>query len=224
MAEKKNEKNPSINAGEGTEGVKETAPETAKAEVKTPSEPAKLTNVVLPVKVKTPPLAEPDPAKPETVKVATTVGYAKGVKVKRLANYKGLPDIAYQTDGAAGMDLYAAIQAGDEIKIPPFSRVLIPTGLSMEIPVGYEGQIRPRSGLALKQGLTCLNTPGTIDADYRGEVGVILYNASNNMARVKRGDRVAQIVFAAVARMPIEFSDDLSETDRGDGGFGSTGV
>lgn len=207
MPPKKNEEVTSDNAGE------ETAAEITKPEVDTP------VPVKVKLAVKAPSLDQPNP--PATTKI---VEQFKGVKVKRLGNYAGLKDIAYQTPGSAGMDLYAAIPAGTEVKLPPFGRVLIPTGLSMEIPVGFEGQIRPRSGLALKQGLTCLNTPGTIDSDYRGEVGVILYNASNNMARVKRGDRIAQIVFAAVARMPLEYTDDLSETERGDGGFGSTGV
>lgn len=180
----------------------------------------------------------PDPA-PEKGKVTVSMAPISGAEVvtktlvpafhglviKRLPNAAGLPDIAYQTEGAAGMDLTAAIPANEPVIIPPGSRATIGTGLAMAIPVGFEAQIRPRSGLAKNFGITCLNSPGTIDSDYRGEVGVILHNTSNNTFRVNRGDRIAQIVFAAVARMPIQYTDgELPSTARGAGGFGHTGV
>lgn len=126
---------------------------------------------------------------------------------------------SYETDGAAGMDLPSA----EDGVIMPGERKLVPTGLFMEIPSGYEGQVRPRSGLALKHGIGMLNSPGTIDSDYRGEVGLILYNASNQPFYYKKGDRIAQIVFAKVEKAAIEVVDSLSGTFRGEGGFGSTG-
>jgi dUTP pyrophosphatase len=129
---------------------------------------------------------------------------------------------AYQTEGASGMDLRADIDA--EIVLPPMGRALIPTGISVALPVGVEAQVRPRSGLAARQGVTCLNSPGTIDADYRGEICVILINLGNEPFPVRRGDRIAQLVFAPVLRASLRVVDDLDATRRGEGGFGHTGV
>ncbi len=128
---------------------------------------------------------------------------------------------AYQTDGASGMDLRADLEA--EISIPPMGRALIPTGIAVALPPGIEGQVRPRSGLAARHGVTCLNTPGTIDADYRGEIRVILVNFGDAPFPVRRGDRIAQIVFAPVVRAAFRVVDDLGATGRGEGGFGHTG-
>jgi dUTP pyrophosphatase len=143
------------------------------------------------------------------------------VKVRRTRPSSDLPLPAYQTALAAGMDLHADLDA--DLKLESLERAAVPTGLSIELPPGFEGQIRPRSGLALKQGITCLNTPGTIDADYRGEVKVILVNLSNAPVTLKRGDRIAQLVIAAVARATLIEADALTGTVRGSGGFGSTG-
>ncbi|MDR3138194.1 MAG: dUTP diphosphatase [Treponema sp.] len=128
----------------------------------------------------------------------------------------------YETEGASGMDLRALLFK--ELVIPPLGRERIPTGLIMEIPPGYEGQIRPRSGLAARQGITVLNSPGTIDADYRGEVEIILINLGNEPVTIHDGDRIAQLVITPVNRAIILESGLLSETKRGKGGFGSTGV
>lgn len=129
---------------------------------------------------------------------------------------------AYETPNSAGMDLRAYLPESS-IVIKPLERVLVPTGLYMEIPEGYEGQVRPRSGLAIKNGITVLNTPGTIDADYRGEVKVILINLSNSDFTINNGDRIAQIIFARCEQMDIVSVETLSETERGAGGFGHTG-
>lgn len=129
----------------------------------------------------------------------------------------------YETVNSAGMDLRAYLPDG-ELVIKPMQRVLVPTGLFMEIPVGYEGQVRPRSGLAIKSGITVLNSPGTIDADYRGEVKVILINLSDTDFVVKSGDRIAQLVIANHEQPEIVEVQTLSETERGAGGFGHTGV
>lgn len=129
---------------------------------------------------------------------------------------------AYETTASAGMDVRANLEAPIELK--PMERVLVKTGLFLEIPEGYECQVRPRSGLALKKGITVLNTPGTIDADYRGEVGVILINLSNEPFVIENGERVAQLVFAKFEQAAWEASESLTETERGVGGFGSTGV
>lgn len=126
-----------------------------------------------------------------------------------------------QTEGAAGFDLRADVDV--ELVIPPMGRAAVPTGIALAIPHGAEGQVRPRSGLALKHGVTCLNSPGTIDSDYRGEVLVILANLGDRPFTVRRGDRIAQIVFAPVAEASIRVVDSLDDTERGDGGFGSTG-
>ena len=129
---------------------------------------------------------------------------------------------AYETVNSAGMDLRAYLPDG-ELVIKPMQRTLVPTGLYMEIPVGYEGQVRPRSGLAIKSGITVLNSPGTIDADYRGEVKVILINLSDADFVIKSGDRIAQLVIAKCEQMEIVKVETLSETERGSGGFGHTG-
>lgn len=128
---------------------------------------------------------------------------------------------AYQTGGASGMDLRADIEG--EVTIPPLGRMLIPTGISVAIPPGLEGQVRPRSGLAMRDGVTCLNSPGTIDSDYRGEICVVLVNLGDGPFSVRRGDRIAQLVFAPVARGVWREEDDLGPTPRGEGGFGHTG-
>ena len=129
---------------------------------------------------------------------------------------------AYETVNSAGMDLRAYLPDG-ELVIKPMQRILVPTGLFMEIPVGYEGQVRPRSGLAIKSGITVLNSPGTIDADYRGEVKVILINLSDADFVIKSGDRIAQLVIAKHEQMEVVEVQVLSETERGAGGFGHTG-
>jgi len=128
---------------------------------------------------------------------------------------------AYQTDGSAGMDLRAGVDG--EIVIPPMGRAKIPTGIALSMPPGVEGQVRPRSGLAIRHGVTCLNAPGTIDSDYRGEVCVILANFGEEPFPVRRGDRIAQIVFSRTLRARIEVVTELGETPRGEGGFGHTG-
>ena len=128
----------------------------------------------------------------------------------------------YETEGAAGMDLRALVS--EDVRIPPLGRAKIPTGLFMEIPFGYEGQIRPRSGLAARFGVTVLNAPGTIDSDYRGEVEVLLINLGSESFTVKSGDRIAQLVIAQVHKAEIRESTTLGETKRGAGGFGSTGT
>lgn len=128
---------------------------------------------------------------------------------------------AYETVDSAGMDLRAHLD--EAVVLKPGQRVLIPSGLRLEIPPGYEGQVRPRSGLALKRGLTVLNAPGTIDADYRGDVGVILINLSQEDQRIEAGDRIAQLLFAPVTRAELVEVETLDDTARGSGGFGSTG-
>ncbi len=140
----------------------------------------------------------------------------------RLTKPAHLPMPAYQTIASAGIDLRAALDA--PLMLEAGGRSLIPTGLRLEIPPGYEGQVRPRSGLALKRGLTVLNSPGTIDADYRGEVGVILINLSREAQRIEPGERIAQLVFAPVARAILVEAESLADSERGAGGFGSTGV
>lgn len=129
---------------------------------------------------------------------------------------------SYATDGASGMDVRAHLS--ESVTLSPFERKLIPTGLFVEIPFGYEMQVRPRSGLALKQGLTCLNSPGTIDADYRGEIGVILINLSGQDQSIEPGDRIAQLVLQPVAQVSWSTGQELSATTRSQGGFGHTGM
>ena len=141
------------------------------------------------------------------------------IALQRLPHGEGLPPPAYATDGAAGMDVVAA----EDITLPPGGRHAVATGFAMAIPEGYEVQVRPRSGLALKHGVTCLNTPGTIDSDYRGEVKVILANLGDAPFVVNRGDRIAQLVPAPVQRATLDEVASLDETLRGAGGFGSTG-
>lgn len=139
----------------------------------------------------------------------------------KIINQSKNPLPAYQSSGAAGMDVYADIPTVIEFK--PLDRVLIPTGLFVEIPVGFEIQVRPRSGLAMKQGITCLNTPGTIDSDYRGEIKVLLVNLSPENQSIQPGDRIAQLVLAKHELCVWKPETKLSETERAEGGFGSTG-
>ncbi len=145
------------------------------------------------------------------------------IAVRRLAHNPDLPLPAYETDGAAGMDLRAANAAGAPITLAPGGRALIPTGLAIALPPGFEAQIRPRSGLALKWGITCLNSPGTVDSDYRGEIGVILVNLGAEPFVIRRGERIAQMVIAPVIRACFDEVDNLPDSERGAGGFGSTG-
>jgi len=142
--------------------------------------------------------------------------------VKKLPGCEDLPDIKYMTEHAAGMDLYAAVP--EPITLQPGQFQLIPTGIAIAVPPGYEAQVRPRSGLALKKGISIVNTPGTIDADYRGEVGVILINFGKESFVVNRGERIAQMVINAYAMPKVKYVAELSDTARGTGGFGSTGV
>jgi len=144
------------------------------------------------------------------------------VAVRRLPHAADLPLPAYATAQSAGMDLLAAVES--QIVLGPGERRLIPSGLAIALPAGYEAQVRPRSGLALKHGVTCLNTPGTIDADYRGEIGVILINLGQEPFTVARGSRIAQLIVAEVARAAWRPVEMLEESVRGDGGFGSTGL
>ncbi len=146
------------------------------------------------------------------------------VKVRRLREDSGgkVPLPRYMTELSSGMDLFAEVEG--EVILEPGERKLIPTGIALAIPEGYEGQVRPRSGLALRDGITLVNTPGTIDADYRGEVGVLLINLGRRPFRVKRGDRIAQLVIAPVCRAVLELSEELDATPRSEGGFGHTGA
>ncbi len=154
-------------------------------------------------------------------------GAAPTLGILRLANHDpelALPD--YATEGAAGLDLRACLSPGDRthgLKLPPLGRVLVPTGLAIALPDGHEGQVRPRSGLAVRHGLTLLNSPGTIDSDYRGEVQVLLVNLGAETATIRHGERIAQLVVAPVTRVRPTAVDTLDETARGAGGFGSTG-
>jgi len=145
-------------------------------------------------------------------------------EVRPLDHFAGLELPAYQTAGAAGMDLRAAVADAEPVAIPSGAWRLIPTGLSIALPEGFEAQIRPRSGLAAKKGVTCLNTPGTVDSDYRGEIFVNLINHGPEPFIVQRGERIAQMVIAPVTRLAWIKVEALSETTRGAGGFGSTGV
>jgi dUTP pyrophosphatase len=139
----------------------------------------------------------------------------------RIVNRSGHPNPTYATKYSAGMDLRANVK--NPVTLRPFERTIVPTGLYIEIPTGYEGQIRPRSGLALKNGVTVLNSPGTIDSDYRGEVKVLLINLSHEITEIENGDRIAQLVIAPYSKVDWEKSDSLSETGRGEGGYGHTG-
>ncbi|MFT4204647.1 MAG: dUTP diphosphatase [Chitinophagaceae bacterium] len=144
----------------------------------------------------------------------------KNITVK-IINKSNNPLPTYATSGASGLDLRAYINA--PIELQPMQRVLVPTGLFLELPEGHEAQVRPRSGLAINQGITCLNTPGTIDADYRGEIKVILINLSTEIQTIKPGDRIAQIVIQQVAQVILHEVKEINETVRGEGGFGHTG-
>ena len=144
--------------------------------------------------------------------------------IVRLPHSDGLALPAYETAGSAGMDLRAAVPEDRPLLLLPGRRALVPTGLILEIPEGYEGQVRPRSGLALKHGITCLNTPGTIDSDYRGEVQVLLVNLGDAEFSIERGMRIAQLVLARVSQLAVEERSLAGSTDRGAGGFGSTGT
>ena len=145
------------------------------------------------------------------------------IAVMRLPHGEGLPLPAYESAHAAGMDLRAAVPEDAPLTLRPGDRHAVPTGLAMAIPPGFEGQVRPRSGLALKSGVTCLNSPGTVDADYRGEVKVILINLGPENFIVRRGDRIAQLLISPVVQAAWRETDALDETARGAGGFGSTG-
>jgi dUTP pyrophosphatase len=140
----------------------------------------------------------------------------------RIINNSTNPLPAYATAGSSGMDLRANLT--ESLTLAPLERAMVPTGISLEIPEGFEAQVRPRSGLAIKQGLTCLNSPGTIDADYRGELKVILINLSAQPQVIEHGDRIAQMVFQKVELVELELTKTISETERNAGGFGHTGV
>lgn len=144
------------------------------------------------------------------------------IQFKKLPHAEDLPLPSYESEYAAGMDIRAALE--EPVELAPGKRQLIPTGLKMAMPEGYEAQIRPRSGLAYRNGITMLNTPGTIDADYRGEVKVLAVNLGDEEFVINHGDRVAQMVIAPITQARIEEVDSLSETERAEGGFGSTGV
>jgi len=145
------------------------------------------------------------------------------VRIQRLAHGAGLPHPAPATAGSAGCDLRAAIPEGETRALAPGERALVPTGFAIALPDGYEAQVRPRSGLALRHGVVLPNAPGTIDADYRGELQVILWNAGTEPFSIARGDRIAQLVIAPVSRVAFEEVGELSDTPRGAGGFGHTG-
>ncbi|MEL6472691.1 MAG: dUTP diphosphatase [Pseudomonadota bacterium] len=145
------------------------------------------------------------------------------VAVKPLPHFEGLTMPAYETPGSAGLDIRAAVPQDAPVMLAPGMRDMIPTGLSVAIPDGYEIQMRPRSGLAAKHGITCLNSPGTIDSDYRGELKVILINHGSEPFVIRRGERIGQMVLAPVTRLEWALVETLPETERGSGGFGSTG-
>ena len=144
-------------------------------------------------------------------------------RIQRMPHAEGLPLPAYETAGSAGMDLRAAVPDDQPLTLEPGARALAPTGLKMALAPGYEGQVRPRSGLALKHGVTCVNAPGTIDSDYRGEIGVVLVNLGAEPFTIRRGERIAQLVIARCEQARWEEVDSLDDTARGAGGFGSTG-
>lgn len=145
------------------------------------------------------------------------------LRILRLPHGEGLPTPAYETSAAAGLDLPAAVPAAAPIVIAPGARALVPTGLVLQFPIGFEAQVRPRSGLALRHGVTVLNAPGTIDADYRGELKVLLVNHGDEPFVVTRGARIAQLVLAPVARATVVEAEAVDPSGRGEGGFGSTG-
>ena len=145
------------------------------------------------------------------------------IEIRQLPHADGLPLPAYQSAHAAGLDLVAAVPENAPLVLAPGQYALVPTGLSIAVPAGFEAQVRPRSGLAAKHGVTVLNAPGTVDADYRGEIGVLLINHGGEPFTIRRGERIAQMVIASVVRAELVVVAELSETDRGSGGFGSTG-
>ena len=146
------------------------------------------------------------------------------VEIRQLPHAGDLPLPGYQTDGAAGADLMAALAPDDELILPPGKYAMVPTGLAIALPAGYEAQVRPRSGLAAKHGVTVLNSPGTIDCDYRGEIKVILINHGDQEFIILHGDRIAQLVIAPVTQAIFTVRTELQSSERGAGGFGSTGV
>jgi dUTP pyrophosphatase len=150
--------------------------------------------------------------------------YPGTIQIQREPGNDDLPPPSYATEGAAGMDLCAAIPADTPVTLPPGGRALISTGLRFALPPGYEGQIRPRSGLAAKYGIGLVNSPGTLDADFRGVVHVIMINWGDSPFTIQRGDRIAQLIVAPVTRARLREVPELDDTPRGEGGFGSTGV
>ncbi|MGO9172382.1 MAG: dUTP diphosphatase [Rhodomicrobium sp.] len=146
------------------------------------------------------------------------------VRYKVLPHGEGLPAPSYRSELAAGLDLAAAIAEGTTLKLAPGERALVPAGIALELPQGFEAQVRPRSGLAHRHGVTVLNAPGTIDADYRGEIQVLLINHSKETFSIARGERIAQLVISPVAAVTLEQAEKLNITERGAGGFGSTGT
>ena len=145
------------------------------------------------------------------------------IRVQRLPHAAGLPLPAYQSAHAAGLDLVAAVPETEPVELTPGARALIPTGFALELPHGHEAQVRPRSGLAIKHGITLLNSPGTVDSDYRGEIMIIMINHGAEPFIIRRGDRIAQLIVAPVSRVETVAVEALNETARGQGGFGSTG-
>ena len=145
------------------------------------------------------------------------------IEIRQWPHGEGLPLPQYQSANAAGLDLLAAVPEGSPLILAPGQRALVPTGLSIALPAGYEAQVRPRSGLAARHGVTVLNAPGTVDADYRGEIAVLLINHGDAPFAIRRGERIAQMVIASVARAELVAAVTLSVTERGSGGFGSTG-
>jgi dUTP pyrophosphatase len=146
------------------------------------------------------------------------------IPVRRVGHGAGLPLPAYESAGAAGLDLRAALEEGGTLVMAPGERIAVPTGLALQLPAGFEAQVRPRSGLAFRHGITVLNSPGTVDSDFRGEVTAILINLGQEPFTIRRGDRIAQLVIAPVMRANLIETTVLDETARGAGGFGSTGV
>lgn len=145
------------------------------------------------------------------------------LQILRFPHGEGLPVPAYATEGAAGLDLTAALPEGEDLHLDPGDRAMVPTGIAIALPEGHEGQVRPRSGLAARQGVTVLNAPGTVDEDYRGEVQVLIVNLGREAVEIRRGDRIAQLVVAPVTRVAVEEAAALPSSVRGEGGFGSTG-
>ena len=146
------------------------------------------------------------------------------VPIRRVALGLGLPLPAYESAGAAGLDLRAALAEGEPLTLAPGQRMAVPTGVALQLPQGYEAQVRPRSGLALRHGVTVLNAPGTVDSDYRGEISAILVNLGQESFTIRRGDRIAQMIVAPVVQAKLREVEALDETARGAGGFGSTGL